>query len=371
MANPSPRHSITLRVAAPTSFNASSDLVAAVASTGAALTPLDVVESTQDSLIIDISCDTRDADHAQQVSQSLEALDGVAVHKSSDRTFLLHLGGKLESTPKVPLRNRDNLSRAYTPGVVRVCQAIADNPEEARRLTIERNTVAVVTDGSAVLGLGNIGPEASMPVMKGKAVLFKQFADVDAWPVALDTQDTEEIIAVCKALAPAYGGINLEDISAPRSFEIEDIVVCGRDGVLDKDADHKDPHRAWLAQNTNPNGVTGSLKAAVGGSDVFIGVSAPDLLDGDDIATMDEDAIVFAMSNPNPEVDPLAAGKHAAIVATGRSDYPNQINNVLAFPGFFRGLLDAKAVEITDAMLVAAADAIAPNVAEAVSDAAR
>ena len=459
MANPSPGHSITLRVGAPTSFNASADLVAAVASTGAALTALDVVESTQGALIIDISCDTRDADHAQQVSQSLEALDGVTVHKSSDRTFLLHLGGKLESTPKVPLRNRDDLSRAYTPGVARVCQAIAENPEEARRLTIKRNTVAVVTDGSAVLGLGNIGPEASMPVMEGKAVLFKQFADVDAWPVALDTQDTEEIIAICKALAPAYGGINLEDISAPRCFEIEarlrdeldipvfhddqhgpaivtlaalenalkvvkkdintvrvvlsgagaaghaiakllmaagaeDIVVCGRNGVLDKEADHKDPHRAWLAQNTNPHGVTGSLKAAVGGSDVFIGVSAPDLLDGDDIATMNDDAIVFAMSNPNPEVDPLAAGEHAAIVATGRSDYPNQINNVLAFPGFFRGLLDAKASEITDAMLVAAADAIAqcitadelnpgyivpstfdadvaPNVAEAVSAAAR
>ncbi|MGO1550159.1 MAG: NAD(P)-dependent malic enzyme, partial [Nesterenkonia sp.] len=287
-----------------------------------------------------------------------------------------------------------------------------------------RNTVAVVTDGSAVLGLGNIGPEASMPVMEGKAVLFKQFADVDAWPVALDTQDTEEIIAICKALAPAYGGINLEDISAPRCFEIEarlreeldipvfhddqhgtaivtlaalenalkvvkkdlsavrvvlsgagaaghaiakllmaagvkDIVVCGRHGVLDKEADYEDPHRAWLAQNTNPNAVTGSLKSAVGGSDVFIGVSAPNLLDEDDIATMNEDAIVFAMSNPNPEVDPLAAGKRAAIVATGRSDYPNQINNVLAFPGFFRGLLDAKASEITDEMLVAAADAIA------------
>lgn len=459
MANPSPGHSITLRVAAPTSFTASSDLVAAVASTGAALTALDVVESTQDALIVDISCDTRDADHAQQVSEALEALNGVSVHRSSDRTFLLHLGGKLESTPKVPLRNRDDLSRAYTPGVARVCQAIAENPEEARRLTIKRNTVAVVTDGSAVLGLGNIGPEASMPVMEGKAVLFKQFADVDAWPVALDTQDTEEIIAICKALAPAYGGINLEDISAPRCFEIEarlrdeldipvfhddqhgtaivtlaalenalkvvkkdlkavrvvlsgagaaghaiakllmaagveDIVVCGRDGVLDKEVDHKDPHRAWLAQNTNPHGVTGSLKAAVGGSDVFIGVSAPDLLDGDDIATMNDDAIVFAMSNPNPEVDPLAAGEHAAIVATGRSDYPNQINNVLAFPGFFRGLLDAKASEITDAMLVAAADAIAqcitaeelnpgyiipstfdadvaPNVAEAVSAVAR
>ncbi|OSM42170.1 NAD-dependent malic enzyme [Nesterenkonia sp. PF2B19] len=429
MATPSPGHSITYRVAAPASFSASTDLAAVIADHGAALTALDVIESTRSELVVDVSCDTRGPDHAQEIEQALAALDGVDVRKSSDRTFLLHLGGKLESTPTVTLKNRDDLSRAYTPGVARVCQAIAENPEDARRLTIKRNTVAVVTDGSAVLGLGNIGPEASMPVMEGKAVLFKQFADVDAWPVALDTQDTEEIIAVCKAIAPAYGGINLEDISAPRCFEIEarlrdeldipvfhddqhgtaivtlaaltnalkvvekqlsdvrivvsgagaaghaivklllaagahDVVVCGRSGALTSTQEHADPHRAWLAQHTNPRGVTGSLKEAVVGADVFIGVSAPDLLDEADIAAMAEGSIVFAMSNPDPEVDPAAASRHAAVIATGRSDYPNQINNVLAFPGFFRGLLDAHCHDITDEMLRVAAEAIAETIAD-------
>ncbi|HJE76931.1 MAG TPA: NAD-dependent malic enzyme, partial [Brevibacterium epidermidis] len=221
MVATSPGYSITLRVGTEVGQASTSDLVAAAAATGASVTALDVVESTPHSVIIDVSADTRDVAHADEVSDALNALTGVEVHKVSDRTFLLHLGGKLESTPKVPLRNRDDLSRAYTPGVARVCKAIAENKEDARRLTIKRNTVAVVTDGTAVLGLGDIGPEAAMPVMEGKAVLFKQFADVDAWPVALDTKDTEEIISICKAIAPAYGGINLEDIAAPRCFEIE------------------------------------------------------------------------------------------------------------------------------------------------------
>ncbi|GAB3190836.1 malic enzyme-like NAD(P)-binding protein [Nesterenkonia suensis] len=424
MATPSPGYSITYRVSAPATFTASTDLAAVVAQHGAALTALDVIESTRGALVVDVSCDTRGVDHAAEIESALTALDGVEVQKSSDRTFLLHLGGKLESVSKVTLKNRDDLSRAYTPGVARVCQAIAERPEDARRLTIKRNTVAVVTDGSAVLGLGNIGPEASMPVMEGKAVLFKQFADVDAWPVALDTQDTEEIISVCKAIAPAYGGINLEDISAPRCFEIEarlreeldipvfhddqhgtaivtlaaltnalkvvrkslgqtrivvsgagaaghaivklllaagahDVVVCGREGALGAATTHSDPHRAWLAEHTNPRGVTGTLKEAVVDADVFIGVSAPNLLDEEDIAAMAEQAIVFAMSNPDPEVDPAAASRHAAVIATGRSDYPNQINNVLAFPGFFRGLLDAQCHDITDEMLRVAAEAIA------------
>ncbi|MDZ5078948.1 NAD-dependent malic enzyme [Nesterenkonia sp. HG001] len=424
MATPSPGYSITYRVSTPASFTASTDLAAVVAERGAALTALDVIESTRGGLVVDVSCDTRGVDHAEEIGGALAALEGVEVQKSSDRTFLLHLGGKLESVSKVTLKNRDDLSRAYTPGVARVCQAIAENPEDARRLTIKRNTVAVVTDGSAVLGLGNIGPEAAMPVMEGKAVLFKQFAGVDAWPVALDTQDTEEIIAVCKAIAPAYGGINLEDISAPRCFEIEarlreeldipvfhddqhgtaivtlaaltnalkvvdktmgdvrivisgagaaghaivklllaagahDVVVCGRDGVLSPAGTHADPHRAWLAEHTNPRGVSGTLKEAVVDADVFIGVSAPNLLDGNDVAAMADESIVFAMSNPDPEVDPVAAGRTAAVIATGRSDYPNQINNVLAFPGFFRGLLDAQCHDITDEMLRAAAEAIA------------
>jgi malate dehydrogenase (oxaloacetate-decarboxylating) len=326
--------------------------------------------------------------------------------------------------PKVPLKHRDDLSRAYTPGVARVCLAIAENPEDARRLTIKRNTVAVVTDGSAVLGLGNIGPAAALPVMEGKAALFKQFAGVDAWPVCLDTQDTEQIIMIVKAMAPVYGGINLEDISAPRCFEIEarlraeldipvfhddqhgtaivtlaalrnalrvvgkrledvrivvsgvgaaghaivrlldaegatDIIGCDRRGALDPEAEHADEFRGWIARHTNPSRTTGTLREVLRGADVFIGVSAPNLLDGADIATMAAGAIVFAMANPDPEVDPVAASHHAAVVATGRSDYANQINNVLAFPGFFRGLLDAGAREITNEMMIAAASAIA------------
>lgn len=429
MAVPSPGHSIIVRVDTPPSFTATADLADAVASTGAAITALDIVESTHEFMTVDVSANTLGQTHAEEISSVVDRLEGTHVRKVSDRTFLMHLGGKLETTPKVPLRNRDDLSRAYTPGVARVCKAIAENKDDARRLTIKRNTIAVVTDGTAVLGLGDIGPEAAMPVMEGKAVLFKQFADVDAWPVALDTKDTEEIISICKAVAPAYGGINLEDIAAPRCFEIEDrlreeldipvfhddqhgtaivtqaaltnalkvtgkniadvrivvsgvgaagsaiikllkasgakhILAAGRAGVIERGSVHQDEHRNWLAQNTNDEGFTGTLKQAVAGADVFIGVSAPNLLDAQDISTMNKDAIIFAMSNPDPEVHPEDATQHAAVVATGRSDFPNQINNVLAFPGFFRGLLDAGATDITDQMLVAAAEAIANTITE-------
>ncbi|GLB66464.1 NAD-dependent malic enzyme [Arthrobacter mangrovi] len=429
MATPSPGYSITLRVETPANFTATSELAAAVAGAGASVTALDVTESHHDRLVVDVSCDTTDADHGERVRAALDALEGVAVRKLSDRTFLMHLGGKLEVVPKVPLRNRDDLSRAYTPGVARVCKAIAENPDDARRLTVKRNTVAVVTDGSAVLGLGNIGPAAALPVMEGKAALFKQFAGVDAWPVCLDTQDTEEIISIVKALAPVYGGVNLEDIAAPRCFEIErrlreeldipvfhddqhgtaivtlaalqnalkvvnkkiedvnivvagvgaagnaiiqllmaqgalNIVACGRNGAINRDESYSDPHRAWLAENTNPENFTGSLHDAVSGADVFIGVSGPNILGEAQVRTMAPDSIIFAMANPDPEVDPAIAAKYAAVVATGRSDFPNQINNVLAFPGFFRGLLDAGTSEITDEMLVAAATAIAERVSD-------
>ncbi|MFC0582875.1 NAD-dependent malic enzyme [Micrococcoides hystricis] len=429
MVAPSPGYSITIRVQAPATFTATSDLAAAVAQTGAQVTALDVVNSSHDHMVIDVSANAANTDHLDEIKAALEKLDDVEVQKVSDRTFLMHLGGKISIEPKVPLRNRDDLSRAYTPGVARVCQAIAENKDDARRLTVKRNTVAVVTDGSAVLGLGNIGPEAALPVMEGKAALFKQFADVDAWPVCLDTQDTEEIISIVKALAPVYGGVNLEDIAAPRCFEIEDrlreeldipifhddqhgtaivtvaalqnalrvvnkniedvrIVVSGvgaaghaiiqllvasgakniipvaRGGALVRGEKYDDPHRAWLAENTNPEAFSGSLKEAMVGSDVFIGVSAPNVLDEADIESMNDGAIVFAMANPVPEVDPIAAAKHAAVVATGRSDFPNQINNVLAFPGFFRGLLDASASDITQEMLLAAAEAIASRVSE-------
>jgi malate dehydrogenase (oxaloacetate-decarboxylating) len=424
---PSAGFSITVRVAVTAEASAIGRLTMAVGTAGGVVTALDVVDSDHTRVIADLTCDTADAAHADQVVADLEAMDGVEVRKVSDRTFLLHLGGKIEVHPKVALRNRDELSRAYTPGVARVCLAIAENPEDARRLTIKRNTVAVVTDGSAVLGLGNLGPAASLPVMEGKAALFKRFADVDAWPVVLDTQDTEEIIKVVRAIAPAYGGINLEDIAAPRCFEIEarlremldipvfhddqhgtaicvlaaltnalrvvgkklgdvrvvvsgagaagtaivklllrqgvgDVIATDRPGALHRGMPGLTPSWQWLVDHTNRDNFSGDLPGALRGADVFIGVSAPNLLTGDDIAAMAPDAIVFALANPDPEVDPRAAREHAAIVATGRSDQPNQINNVLAFPGVFRGMLDAQARKYNDDMALAAARAIADTV---------
>src|SRR5690625_1211173 len=423
-AIPGPSYSITLRIGAPTGPRTTTDIVSAVGATGAAVTAVDVVESTDTQMVVDVSANARDEAHVQEVRDRLDALDGVVVRHVSDATFLLHLGGKLEVRPKVNLRHRDDLSRAYTPGVARVCLAISERPEDARRLTVKRNTIAVVTDGTAVLGLGDIGPEASLPVMEGKAALFKQFAGVDAWPVPLDTTDTEEIIRIVKAIAPAYGGVNLEDISAPRCFEIErrlreeldipvfhddqhgtaivvlaalinalkvvgksleevkivisgvgaagsaiirllqgqgaqHIIGCDRNGALTAESAGADTYRQWIVEHTNPENFTGTLKEAVVGADVFIGVSAGNILTGADVARMNEDAIVLALANPTPEVDPIEAGESAAVVATGRSDYPNQINNVLAFPGLFRGLLDAGARQITEEMLRVAAVAIA------------
>ncbi len=424
MPVPGPGYSITVRVEAPASSTAAGDLTTAVGRVGGVLTAFDVVESHPDSIVVDISANALSENHAQDITQTLDSLPGVRVRKVSDRTFLIHLGGKIEVTPKVALRNRDDLSRAYTPGVARVCQAIAANPEDARRLTIKRNTVAVVTDGSAVLGLGNIGPAAALPVMEGKAALFKKFADVDAWPVCLDTQDTEEIIKIVKAIAPVYAGINLEDIAAPRCFEIEarlreqldipvfhddqhgtaivvvaalrnalrvvgkniedckivvsgvgaagsaiirlllrkgpgDIVAADIDGIVHSARGNLDDNLTWIAEHTNSEQQAGTLHEALVGADVFIGVSAPNLFGAEQVATMKSDAVVFALANPDPEIDPLEAQQHAAVVATGRSDFPNQINNVLAFPGVFRGLLDAHAHQIDDSMLLAAADAIA------------
>jgi len=428
-AIPGPSYSITLRIGAPTGPTTTTDIVSTVGATGAAVTAVDVVESTDTQLVVDVSANTRDESHVAEVRQSLDDLDGVTVRHVSDATFLLHLGGKLEVQPKVNLRHRDDLSRAYTPGVARVSMAIHDNPEDARRLTIKRNTVAVVTDGTAVLGLGDIGPAAAMPVMEGKAALFKEFANVDAWPLALDTTDTEEIIRTVKILAPGFGGVNLEDISAPRCFEIErrlreeldipvfhddqhgtaivvlaalinalkvvgksigdvrivvsgvgaaghaiirllmaqgaqNIIGCDRNGALTVESAGADTYRQWIVEHTNPENFTGTLKEAVVGADVFIGVSAGNILTGADVARMNEDAIVLALANPTPEVDPIEAGETAAVVATGRSDYPNQINNVLAFPGLFRGLLDAGASQITEEMLRVAAVAIASVVSD-------
>jgi len=410
MASTSPGYGITIRVEGAPELQPVALITAAITGAGATITALDVVESLLEKVVIDVTCDTIDVDHAEEITKSLTAHAGITVRKVSDRTFLLHLGGKLEVQSKVPLKTRDDLSRAYTPGVARICQAIVEDPSNVRSLTMKRNTVAVVTDGSAVLGLGNIGPAAALPVMEGKAALFKRFADVDAWPVCLDTQDVDEIVRTVQLIAPVYGGINLEDISAPRCFEIEERL---RD-LLDIPVFHDDQHGTAivvLAALTNSlklvkkklseitivmsgagaagtaiarlltksgaqrivafdingsvtPGFTGSISEAMKGADVFIGVSAPNVLTERDVASMAKGSIVFALANPDPEIDPVIARKYATVVATGRSDQPNQINNVLAFPGIFRGLLDANAHKITDELLIAAAGAIASCVTE-------
>jgi malate dehydrogenase (oxaloacetate-decarboxylating) len=423
---PSVSYSITVRLEVASRGRAVSEITRAVEQSGGVVTALDVTAGRNDRLRIDVTCAARDTDHAEAIVTTLGGIDGVTVHKVSDRTFLLHLGGKIEMRSKVPLRNRDDLSMAYTPGVGRVAMAIAGNRDDARRLTIKRNSVAVVTDGSAVLGLGNIGPYAALPVMEGKAALFKRFADIDAWPICLDSQDTDEIVRAVQLIAPGFGGINLEDISAPRCFEVErrlrglldipvfhddqhgtaivvmaaltnalrvvgkklsevriamagagaagtavlklllgaganapDVVVCDDKGSVHLGRPGLDESLRWIAENTNSGGYAGNLAGAVRDADVFIGLSAPGILSGADIAAMAANAIVFALANPDPEVDPEAAMEHAAVVATGRSDYPNQINNVLAFPGVFRGLLDAQSRIVTDGMLIAAAHALA------------
>ena len=415
MASTSPGYGITIRVEGAPERQPVAQATTAISNAGATITALDVAESTLELVVVDITCDTIDVNHAQAICDEIEKTPGLKVRKVSDRTFLLHLGGKIEVTPKVPLKTRDDLSRAYTPGVARISQAIAADPADARRLTIKRNTVAVVTDGSAVLGLGNIGPAAALPVMEGKAALFKRFADVDAWPVCIDSQDVDEIVRTVQLIAPVYGGINLEDISAPRCFEVE----AKLRELLDIPVFHDDQHGTaivvlaalknalklvrkelsavkivisgagaagtaiakllWISGARNVlafhregiadidgidnHSFKGSLRDAIMGADVFIGVSAANVLSEEDVKSMAINSIVFALANPDPEIDPTVARKYAAVVATGRSDHPNQINNVLAFPGIFRGLLDANASKITDELLVAAADAIASCVA--------
>jgi len=426
---PSISYSITVRLEAPARGNAVSQLTSAVERVGGVVTALDVTASGHERLSIDVTCAASDTAHAEQITAALAAVDGVSIGKVSDRTFLMHLGGKIEIQPKVPIRNRDDLSMIYTPGVARICLAIAENPDDARRLTIKRNTVAVVTDGSAVLGLGNLGAMAALPVMEGKAALFKRFAGIDAFPICLDTQDVDEIVRTVELIAPVFAGINLEDISAPRCFEIErrlrdkldipvfhddqhgtaivvlaalinalkvvgrrladvrvvmsgagaagmailtvllaagarHVVVADKDGVVHPAREGLGAELQWIAANTNPAGLTGTLRDALTDSEVFIGVSAPNILTGADIATMAEGAIVFALANPVPEVDPLAASEHAAVVASGRSDFPNQINNVLAFPGVFRGLIDAHSRTVTVDTLIAAATALAAVVSD-------
>ncbi len=427
MAAPSVSYSITVRLVVPAGGTAVSQLTSAVEASGGYVSALDVTASGIDKLRIDVTCAARDTDHADDIVEALRKVEGVDVHKVSDRTFLMHLGGTIEMASKHPIRNRDDLSMVYTPGVARVCLAIAANKSDARRLTVKRNSVAVVTDGSAVLGLGNIGPEAALPVMEGKAALLKRFAGIDAWPLCLDTQDVDEIVRTVQIVAPVFAGINLEDISAPRCFEVEarlrklldipvfhddqhgtaivvlaaltnalrvvdkslaearivmsgagaagsaivrlliragaqEVVVADVSGVIHRGRTDLDDSLQWIADNTNRLSVEGSLKEALHGADVFVGVSAPNIVTEAEVEAMADKAIVFALANPEPEIDPAIARRYAAVVATGRSDYPNQINNVLAFPGVFRGLLDASATTIDDSMLVAAAHAIASTV---------
>jgi malate dehydrogenase (oxaloacetate-decarboxylating) len=426
-AAPSVSYSITVRLEVPSHGTAVSQLTGAVEQAGGIVTAIDVTASGHELLRIDVTCAATDTSHAATLVDAMRVLPGVSIGKVSDRTFLMHLGGKIEITSKVPIRNRDDLSMVYTPGVARVCLAIAENPEDARRLTIKRNTVAVVTDGSAVLGLGNLGAKAALPVMEGKAALFKRFAGIDAFPICLDTQDSDEIVRAVQLIAPVFAGINLEDISAPRCFEIEarlrelldipvfhddqhgtaivvlaaltnalrvvrkelaavrivlagagaagsailqlllaagahDVVVFDQYGAVHGGRDDLTDRMRWIAESTNQASYTGDLHGALAGSDVFIGVSAPGIINGADVATMNPDAIVFALANPEPEIDPEEATEHAAVVATGRSDFSNQINNVLAFPGVFRGLLDAQSPTVSTEMLLAAAHALAATV---------
>ncbi|HEY7536544.1 MAG TPA: NAD-dependent malic enzyme [Gaiellaceae bacterium] len=423
-ARPSASFSATLRVHLDDRPGVFADLAHAIAEAGGNLGAIDLVRVEQGKKVRDVTVDAASADHIERIVAAVHGLAGVEVEHVSDRTFLLHLGGKIEMVSKAPLKTRDDLSMAYTPGVARVCTAIADDPGKVWNLTIKSNTVAVVSDGTAVLGLGDIGPEAAMPVMEGKAMLFKEFGGVDAWPICLSTKEPDEIVAAVSAIAPGFGGINLEDISAPRCFEIEsrlkesldipvfhddqhgtavvviaallnalrlvgkrmedirvvitgvgaagvattdmllasgvhNIVGCDRRGALHRGRSDLGPWKAAFAERTNPEGFSGSADEALAGVDVFIGLSGPGAITRDGVATMAEGAIVFAMANPVPEVAPEEIEGLAQVIATGRSDYPNQINNVLAFPGIFRGALDVRASTIDEEMKLAAAEAIA------------
>ena len=424
MVHPTASFSAIIRTREPDVPGAFTGLSDAIGRAGGLLDAIDLVRIDDGHKVRDITVLATDAEHLERIVGAIRAVDGVRVDHVSDRVFLVHLGGKLAVAPRIPLKTRDDLSMAYTPGVARVCMAIAEDPQAVWNLTTKQNTVAVITDGTAVLGLGNIGPAASLPVMEGKALLFKEFADVDAWPIALDTMDTDELVSICTALAPAFGGINLEDIAAPRCFEVEqrlrtsldipvfhddqhgtaivvlaaitnaltlvkkriedirvvitgvgaagvavtdillaagakDIVGCDRKGALHRGRADLDGVRAAYAERTNPNGMSGAPDQLLAGADVFIGLSGPGAVSAAAIETMASAAIVFALANPVPEVRPEEIAGRAAVVATGRSDYPNQINNVLAFPGVFRGALDVRARQITEAMKVAAAQAIA------------
>jgi malate dehydrogenase (oxaloacetate-decarboxylating) len=429
MATPSAQYSLRLRIEMERGPGSLGRVATAIGATGGAIGNIDVIEAGQANAVRDIIVDCTGPDAAADIVEALEELGNVKLIEVTDRTLELHKGGKLFTGLGAELKTRDDLSMAYTPGVARVCSAIAEDPSKAFEYTIKANTVAVVTDGSAVLGLGDIGPEAAMPVMEGKAALFKAFGGVDAFPICLDTKDPDEIVEIVKAMAPGFGGINLEDISSPRCFEIEErlvneldipvfhddqhgtaivvlaalinackltgrrvedlnatmvgagaagiavakilmsagiksIVACDRNGVIHSGREGLNSEKRWLAENTNSDGRSGSLVDVLEGADLFIGLSGPGVIQAQDLGRMNKDPFVFAMANPNPEVKPEEAAPYVGVMATGRSDYPNQINNVLAFPGIFRGALDVRAAKITEEMKMAAAQGIASVVSD-------
>lgn len=422
---PSESYSVVMRLEHKKELGSLGRITTAISNAGAEVTAIDLVKVDKKTVTRDISFMARNVDHGQKVIEAVVGSDGIRIVNVSDSTFLIHLGGKIEVTNKVPVKTREDLSRAYTPGVGRICMAIYEDPKKVFNLTIKKNMVAVVTDGSAVLGLGNIGPGAALPVMEGKAMLFKEFGDVDAFPICLDTQDPGEIIQCVKAIAPVFGGINLEDIAAPKCFEVEDalvkaldipvfhddqhgtavvvmaallnaakivkkeledlkivmtgagasgtacikmflhygikdIVCCDRSGIIFRGREeHMNPAKEWLAENTNPGNIRGSLADSFEGRDLFLGLSGPGLVTADMLKKMGRDPIVFAMANPVPEIMPEEAEPYVKVMATGRSDYPNQVNNALCFPGIFRGALDVRACKINENMKVAAVKAIA------------
>ncbi len=426
---PSASYSFTIRLEIRNKPGMLGRVTSVIGKAGGDIGAVDLVEMTGTAVVRDMEVKARDSEHAHRIVDLLKKASGVRVANISDRTFLMHLGGKIEIQSKVPMRSRDDLSMAYTPGVARVCLAIREDPQRAFTLTIKQNTVAVVTDGTAVLGLGDIGPEAAMPVMEGKAMLFKELGGVDAFPICLNTKDPDKIVETVKIIAPAFGGINLEDISAPRCFEIEERLKKELDVPVFHDDQHgtatvvasallnalkivkkdlrrlkivvsgvgaagtatikillalgvrniigADEHgtiyrgrpvgmdfmKTWVASATNPQNLKGKMSDAVKGADVFIGLSVPRVLSVRDVKSMARDRIIFAMANPVPEIQPEEVDRFVRVMATGRSDYPNQINNVLCFPGFFRGLLDSRARTVNEEMKIAAAHAIASCVA--------
>ena len=427
---PSASYSIQIRVEILSKPGMLGRVTSAIGKAGGDIGAVDIVGFKKNTTIRDIIVNVADIQTGQKVVDRVKQVKGVNILNVTDRTYMIHQGGKIEIKNKIPLNTREDLSMAYTPGVARVCMTIHEDRKKVYDLTIKRNTVAIVTDGTAVLGLGDIGPEAAMPVMEGKAMLFKEFGGVDAFPICLGTKDPKEIISVVKAISPGFGGINLEDISAPRCFEIEDrlkkeldipvfhddqhatavvilaglinalkivdkrleeirvvvsglgaagiasirlllssgvkqIVGCDRSGILYKGRkENMNPMKEKIAEQTNQEKLRGSTSKALKGADIFIGLSQPGVIHSRDIKNMAKDPVIFAMANPIPEIMPEEAARHARVVATGRSDYPNQINNVLCFPGLFRGVLDCQAREINDEMLFAAANAIAHIVLE-------